>query len=295
MKKSIGIALGISMTLAGTERICGMERLFAAMGLGGKAVVEETFTDRWNRLLAKQAYATLSEELYAALDNVSDSAKRFQTHQWVTEKLGTGLDPFLLYMDARTVFGSQPVDHRVYPPAFRNLMLCVVLTEVAQGVAQSFGYESSPGRGIPDLAARFKHKFRAQHGTGTLNRGIRGEVEFETVKGEAVKLLQGLLESDEAITALPLPHWVLRTSCGWSLGWGITWSTLTESELATRKTPAFMAALVAATKIVLADRMKVLAAIKSWEEFLGFDAMDGKDSKGDGKRADEDGGKEEEE
>lgn len=271
------LALAASITFTGTQNIFSMQRLFAAIGISPKDSKEaeaESFTSTWNDLLARQDYAALSAELYAALDNVGESAKRFQTHQWVTEQLAKGLDPFLLYMDARTVFGSQPVDHRVYPPAFENLMLCIILTEVAQGVATNFGYESAPGKGIPDLATAFKNKFRAQHGTGSLNAGIREEVPFGDVQKAALTKLAALAESDEAIAALPLPHWVMRTTCGWSLGWGITWSTLTDSEISTRKQKAFMSALVAATKIVLAERMEALTAIKSWEDFLGF-----KDSK----------------
>lgn len=224
--------------------------------------------------MAKQDYAALSAELYAALDNTSESAKRFQTHQWITGELAKGLNPFLLYMDARTVFGSQPVDHRVYPPAFENLMLCIVLTEIAQGVAASFGYESSPGAGIPDLATAFKNKFRAQHGTGSLNAGIRSKIDFKEVQTQAIEKLAALGESDEAIAALPLPHWVLRTICGWRLGWGITWSTLTERELMTRKSSAFITALTAATKVVLAERLAALREKTTWENFLGFDTSD---------------------
>lgn len=290
MKKLLIMALGTTMALSGTQHVFGMYALRKALEFAhivGPAAAAETFTDRCDRLLKSQDYSALSTELYAALDNLDDSTKRFQAHHWITENLKKGLDAFLLYMDARTVLKFNPVDHRVYPSAFENLILCIILTAVAQEVASSFGYESAPGKGIPDLAASFKKKFRRQHGDGTLNAGIRGKVLFDEVKTKALEKLQALHDVDESIAALPLPHWVLRTTCGWSLGWGITWSTLTPKELATRDNAAFAGALTAATKIVLGKQIEALTAMTTWEEFLGFAASESKDEAGDDEEEEE--------
>lgn len=284
MKKLMAIVLGTSMALAGTQHVFSMQRLFAALGLGGGKVeaeeVDASFLENWDTLLKKQDYDALSRELYASLDDLSaaNSTKRFQANRWMSEKLTAGLDPFLLYMDARTAFGTSPVHHLAYAPAFENLMLCIVLTEVAQGVATSFGYESSPGKGIPDLASALKAKFRALHGNGTLNPGIRSEVVFASVQEQALAKLQALVESDEAVEALPLFHWVLRTTVGHFFGWGITWCTLTEAELAARSSKAFVAALIAATKTILAEQIAILTKVEDWDKFLGFEAVDGKAS-----------------
>lgn len=221
-------------------------------------------------LLRTQDYATLAAELYKGLDS-KEPTLRFETHRWVTEQLERGLNPFLLYMDARTVCESNPVDYRAYAPAFKHLILCIVLTEVAQAICAAFGIESTPGAGIPDLATAMKVKFYAKYGGSTLNKHIRGHVDFKKIKAEAITLLQALNENDESIAALPLPHWVTRTSCGWALGWGMTWATLTAAELKVRENEVWMPAFVAQTKKALTERIAALEGLETWEAFFGVE------------------------
>lgn len=288
MSRVFGIALigGLASQAAGMDTLLRLLHLRAA----GDAAAAESASDASaahstslalppspalmavdrEELLRAQDYALLAADLYKGLDS-KEPTLRFETHKWVTEQLEKGLNPFLLYMDARTVCESNPVDYRAYAPAFKHLILCILLTEVAQDICAAFGIEATPGSGVPDLASGMKSKFYAKYGSSTLNKHIRGHVDFKKIKAEAVALLSALSEDDEAITALPLPHWVTRTTCGWAFGWGMGWSTLTAAELKVRENDLWMPAFVAQTKKALTNRIAALEALETWEDFFGVE------------------------
>lgn len=266
IKKTLSLLMmscSLNLTISSLQAMDLLRQMFGAKSES----VESTCDTKFGPLLARQDYASLAPLLYAGLDSV-DTTERFDTHRWVTSMLEKGLDPFLLYMDARTVCASSPVDHRVYAPALANLVLCIELTAVAQKVVAGFGFESTPGRGVMDLAGAFKHKFYGKYAGSALNEHILSVNPVKEIMGKVIERLRALLEDNDAIAALPLPHWVLKTTCGWALGWGITWSALTESELRSRENKSFMAALVAQTKEVLAASIEALGKIENWEDFF---------------------------
>ena len=106
------------------------------------------------------------------------------------------------------------------------------------------------------------------YGKTTLSPAFLEQINFTSIRDKALARLGLLIKSDEKIAALPLPHWILRTQFGWFLGWGITWSALTEVELDTRKNKIFMESLIATTKEALGEIMDAMGELTSWEAFF---------------------------
>ncbi len=258
MKKLSVIALAMTLIVGSGQQAFGMDaHLVATVAVAG------VDTGALDALLKDQNYYTLKRMLKPLYDQGS-TGQQLAVERWTTAKLEAGMDPFLLYMNARQLFrGAGRAD--AYSIGFKHLMLSIALTSVAKEVVQMQGTTV-----LLDVASCLKEKFRTEYATGALSSDVLALISFEEVRSGVLHALQGLHDSDEDLRALPLPHWVGKISTNF-LGWhGLWWGSLTEAELNTRNTDSVLTTIVSLTKAALAKHMKELEAIDSWHKFLGL-------------------------
>lgn len=231
----------------------------------------------WKNLLEEQQYAQLDKELSAGLDS-GVIATQFEAHEWIIQQVKCGLDPFLLYMLVRTTFNQPPRDCRTFFEFFEHLMLCISLTEIAHSVVIKLGLETSPGIGVADFAKTLKQKFvtKYNHQKNLLCCNIREKISFSEVRDCAVGHLIDLAVNEEALLALPLPHWVLRTKLSSVMGfetWRIDWALLTKQELGVRNNASLMGTIEANTQDAIEEQIVKLKSLNTWDEFLEIPAV----------------------
>lgn len=259
MKKLSAMVLAMTLIIGGGQQVFGMDTHEVLPVLPAVAGVD---TGALDALLKAQNYYMLKRVLKPLYDHGS-TGQQLAVARWTTAKLEAGMDPFLLYMNARQLFrGAGRAD--AYSIGFKDLMLSIALTSVAKEVVQKQGTTV-----LLDVVSCLKEKFRKEYAVGALSSDVLALISFEEVRSGVLHALQGLHDSDEDLRALPLPHWVGKISTNF-LGWhGLWWGSLTEAELNTRNTDSVLTTIVSLTKAALAKHMKELEAIDSWHKFLG--------------------------
>jgi hypothetical protein len=262
MKKLSKVMLAMTLMITGGQQIFCMDTTNHFFGVALSSVIGVDI-GLLNDLLKDQNYYTLKRVLKPLYDQ-GTTAQQLAVERWTTAKLHEGMDPFLLYMNARQLFRGAGRDD-AYSAGFKDLMLCIALTSVAKEVVKSQGITVSL-----DVALCLKEKFRTEYATRGLSPEVLELISFEEVRSGVMHALQGLHDSDEALRALPLPYWVGKISTNF-LGWhGLWWGTLTEAELNTRNSSTVLDTIVVLTKAALIKHIEELEAIDSWNKFFGI-------------------------
>ncbi len=256
MKNLSVVVLAMTLIVGGGQQALGMDSQPVTLAVAGVDV------SQLDSLLKDQNYYMLKRLLKPIYDK-GTTGQQLAVERWTTAKLQTGMDPFLLYMNARQLFRGAGRDDS-YSKGFKDLMLSLALTSVAKEVVQKQGKTVSL-----DVALFIKEKFRTEYASRALSGDVLALISFENVRSRVIRALQALHDSDEDLRALPLPHWVDKISTVF-FGWqGLWWGALTQAELNTRNTDLVLTTIVSLTKTALAKHIQALEAIDSWHKFLG--------------------------
>ena len=122
MKNLSVVVLAMTLIVGGGQQALGMDSQPVTLAVAGVDV------SQLDSLLKDQNYYMLKRLLKPIYDK-GTTGQQLAVERWTTAKLQTGMDPFLLYMNARQLFRGAGRDDS-YSKGFKDLMLSLALTSV---------------------------------------------------------------------------------------------------------------------------------------------------------------------
>jgi hypothetical protein len=257
------------------------------MGTGGAAVRKASTSSlldlispapdaTTDQLYTDQLYAELALQINGALESRDHQVRMRQQADLLSRaKQSLLYDPVNHYFLAKSIFSADSMWVGGGVIGMQSLMLCVILTDIAQCVVRAGGKKVSQA----GLACAIRDKM--SHDFVLTIHGLRELIDFVKMRDRVIDKLQPLCSKDDGgaesfntsaqlIAQLPLPDWTINTQCG-GHGWAkMYWVSLAQDAREQRGFPVLFGAVINQTRIEVAAAITRLKAMDSWDAFFAM-------------------------